>query len=157
MVHPKYGILAGAGVLLIGGIVAIALRGRPVAPVTASDVAGAVAPAAVSSDAVLPSPAIPSDVAPVVPPPQAVPPVPVPAPGTYTMADVAAHATSASCWTTVGGNVYDLTEWAARHPGGPGPITRMCGTDGSVAYTRKHGDAKSAARALTLLKIGTLR
>ena len=56
----------------------------------------------------------------------------------YTLADVAQHATQASCWSAIDGNVYDLTDWIARHPGGPAAIEHICGTDGSSAFDGQH-------------------
>ena len=75
----------------------------------------------------------------------------------YTLAEVQTHNTPASCWAVVSGNVYDLTSWIARHPGGEGSIKRMCGTDGTDSFTRKHGSSPRPASALALLKIGTLK
>lgn len=84
-------------------------------------------------------------------------PSPAPAPDTYTLADVAIHATQADCWSTINGGVYDLTTWIDRHPGGPGKIIGLCGKDGSASFTRKHGEQSRPVSALLLLKIGTLR
>lgn len=77
--------------------------------------------------------------------------------GTYAMADVQAHATLESCWAAIGGDVYDLTTWVGRHPGGPRPIQGLCGTDGTERFTRKHGSSAAPKAALALLKIGTLK
>jgi cytochrome b involved in lipid metabolism len=79
------------------------------------------------------------------------------APGTYAMADVAAHATEANCWSAVNGIVYDLTTWVARHPGGRQRIIGICGIDGSVAFNDQHTGSSKAQSMLVLLKIGTLR
>lgn len=76
---------------------------------------------------------------------------------TYTMQDVEAHNTRADCWSAIGGDVYDLTSWVSRHPGGEEKILRLCGTDGSNAFTRKHGESSRAKSALILLKIGSLK
>lgn len=84
-------------------------------------------------------------------------PVSTPAPNTFTLSDVRAHNSSASCWSIVNGNVYDLTSWIARHPGGERSIKGMCGNDGTAAYSGQHGSSRRPAAALTLLKIGTLR
>lgn len=78
------------------------------------------------------------------------------APGVYTMADIAAHAKPESCWAAINGNVYDLTTWVARHPGGEKPIQSLCGTDATERFTRKHGKTSAAQSALGLLKIGSL-
>jgi cytochrome b involved in lipid metabolism len=75
---------------------------------------------------------------------------------TFSLAEVAAHNTPENCWSTINGSVYDLTTWVSRHPGGPGAIKRLCGADGSAAFTAKHGGSSGAQAALVLLKIGTL-
>lgn len=76
---------------------------------------------------------------------------------TYTMNDIALHASENDCWSAVNGSVYDLTTWISRHPGGARPIVGMCGKDGSSAFERRHGSAPRPQAALILLKIGTLR
>ncbi len=77
--------------------------------------------------------------------------------GMYSLADVQTHNTPANCWSTINGGVYDLTSWISRHPGGPGPIQGMCGTDGTAAFQRQHGSSRQPNAALVLLKIGTLQ
>lgn len=77
-------------------------------------------------------------------------------PGTYSMTDVALHATANDCWSAINGNVYDLTTWVSRHPGGTEAISRLCGTDGSAAFNRKHSGFTAALDTLILLKISTL-
>ena len=81
---------------------------------------------------------------------------PTQTPGTYTSAQVTTHATKSDCWSIVGGNVYDLTSWASRHPGGSSSIVGMCGIDATARFEGKHGGSSSAKAALALLKIGTL-
>ncbi len=75
----------------------------------------------------------------------------------YTMQDVANHKDGASCWTTINGDVYDLTAWIAKHPGGEGAILSICGGDGSVAFNDQHGSNGSPARILASYKIGVLK
>jgi len=76
---------------------------------------------------------------------------------TYTLADVAAHNSQASCWTTIGGSVYDLTTWISQHPGGEGAILSICGIDGTNAFMGQHGDNRRANQTLATFKIGTLK
>ncbi len=78
------------------------------------------------------------------------------APGTYTMAQVAQHATTSSCWTVVNDKVYDVTAWVSQHPGGPDPIGSLCGHDGTSAFTNEHGTERKPNSTLDGYKIGTL-
>lgn len=77
-------------------------------------------------------------------------------PGTYTMADVAAHADASSCWAAIDGNVYDLTAWIAKHPGGPDHILALCGTDATSAFHQQHDDQQRPASELAGFQIGSL-
>lgn len=83
-------------------------------------------------------------------------PTPTPTAGTYTAAQVAAHASGSSCWTSINGNVYDVTRWITQHPGGPEAILSLCGTDGSAAFNAQHGGERRPASELASFKIGTL-
>lgn len=69
-----------------------------------------------------------------------------------TMAAVATHNSTDSCWAVISGAVYDLTSWIANHPGGPDKITALCGTDATAAFTGKHGDPGAGGRPQTRLK-----
>jgi cytochrome b involved in lipid metabolism len=75
----------------------------------------------------------------------------------YSLAEVSAYAVPENCWSVVSGNVYDLTSWVARHPGGENPIKRMCGIDATSSFERKHSNSQNAKAALVLLKIGALK
>jgi cytochrome b involved in lipid metabolism len=74
----------------------------------------------------------------------------------YTLADVAKHTTQSSCWTTIDGNVYDLTAWISQHPGGAAAILSLCGKDGSAAFNAQHGGQARPAAELASFLIGTL-
>ncbi|MCR4333631.1 MAG: cytochrome b5 domain-containing protein [Patescibacteria group bacterium] len=71
-----------------------------------------------------------------------------------TSAEVAAHGSRESCWSTINGNVYDLTSWIPQHPGGEQAILQLCGTDGSGKFNRQHGGAPKQAAVLFGFKIG---
>jgi cytochrome b involved in lipid metabolism len=77
--------------------------------------------------------------------------------GSYTMEEVAKNNTPASCWTTIDGIVYDLTAWINQHPGGDKTILKICGIDGTVAFSRKHGSNMKAQEILKEFKIGVLK
>lgn len=75
---------------------------------------------------------------------------------TYTLDDVAAHATQADCWAAINGNVYDLTQWISAHPGGSDKIIALCGTDGTAAFTGEHGNEGEPNERLSGFQIGVL-
>ena len=74
----------------------------------------------------------------------------------YTMAQVRMHASSESCWTAIAGNVYDLTSWITKHPGGKSAILQLCGTDGTQAFNDQHGGQARPEQELATFKIGAL-
>ena len=76
-------------------------------------------------------------------------PAAVAAPKTYTAAQVAKHSSASSCWTIVGKNVYDVTKYVAKHPGGASVIKAMCGKDGSAMFRGQHAGEQ--------LRVGQLR
>ncbi len=82
--------------------------------------------------------------------------IPAVAPSGYTAAQVAAHASAQSCWTSINGNVYDLTSWINQHPGGSEAILSLCGTDGTKAFMQQHGGQGRPEQELATFKIGAL-
>ncbi|MDO5499162.1 MAG: cytochrome b5-like heme/steroid binding domain-containing protein [Propionibacteriaceae bacterium] len=81
-----------------------------------------------------------------------------PAPGeqTYSLAEVRANDAPESCWAIVDGDVFNLTEWITRHPGGPQRIANLCGTDATQAFANQHGAADRPNTALEQFRIGVL-
>ena len=73
---------------------------------------------------------------------------------TFTAAQVAQNSDATSCWASVDGSVYDLTEWISEHPGGSREIEALCGTDATTAFQRQHGSNAEAQRELAGFKIG---
>lgn len=74
----------------------------------------------------------------------------------YTLSQVKKHNKATDCWTVVGKNVYNLTGWIKKHPGGSGAIVGMCGKNATKAFSAQHGSGGAAGRALSSYKIGTL-
>lgn len=109
-----------------------------------SNVSPAAAPPPQSAPA--PAPASPS--------PQ--PSAPVSGVHTFTMAEVAAHASAASCYSAINGSVYDLTSFINGHPGGSAAIKSLCGVDGTAAFNAQHGGTGKPAQMLASFKIGVL-
>ncbi len=75
----------------------------------------------------------------------------------YTSTEVAQHTTKASCWSMINGNIYDLTSWIPKHPGGEGAILSICGIDGSSAFNGQHGRSSKVANVLVGFKIGVAK
>ena len=74
----------------------------------------------------------------------------------FTMADVKKHSSRADCWAVVDRGVYDLTKWAALHPGGPAIIQSLCGRDATNDFLGKHSNQANPARELANYLIGKL-
>ena len=72
------------------------------------------------------------------------------------MADVAKHNGQTDCWAAIDGDVYDLTQWISRHPGGPDKIIGLCGTDATSAFHNQHDDQARPNTQLAAFKVGTL-
>ncbi|OAL39440.1 hypothetical protein AYO20_01310 [Fonsecaea nubica] len=53
-------------------------------------------------------------------------------------AEVAKHNSRHSCWVIISNNVYDVTDFLADHPGGPGVILRYAGKDATEEYEPIH-------------------
>jgi cytochrome b involved in lipid metabolism len=75
----------------------------------------------------------------------------------YTQAQVAEKNSKASCWTIINGDVYDITSYVPKHPGGEDNITQVCGKDGSQLFAKpmEHKEG-GASNVITEFKIGTL-
>jgi len=56
--------------------------------------------------------------------------------------EISRHRTLESLWIVIDGFVYDVTSWAALHPGGGEALLAVGGTDGSRAF---HAAAHSPA------------
>jgi len=74
-----------------------------------------------------------------------------------TMASVQAHSSPSDCWTVVGGNVYNLTDWINQHPGGAGTIESMCGIDATAAFEAQHGGEGRPNRDLEQFLLGPVQ
>lgn len=57
-------------------------------------------------------------------------------------AEVALHNKPEDAWLIIDGNVYDVTKWAAEHPGGPELLWDVAGKDASRDFEdAAHSDA----------------
>ncbi len=99
----------------------------------------------------------PTTTKPVVTPPVVVTPPPTPTVKSYTMAEIAAANTEANCLTVINGIVYDLTSWISKHPGGDRNILRICGMDGTSAFSGQHGGESKPENTLATFDVGVLK
>jgi len=74
----------------------------------------------------------------------------------YKMSTVRKHHTKSNCWTVIGKNVYKLTSFVKKHPGGQKRIIRLCGKNGTTAFRAQHGTRGRANTVLKRYKIGVL-
>ena len=75
-------------------------------------------------------------------------PTPTPTVVGYTMEQVKANNTAASCWSAIDAVVYNLTNWIPLHPGGSYLIQMLCGTDGSAALDAAAGEGGELLRVV---------
>ena len=138
-------LFACIGVLLVGvvGVGVFMMTKKEALSPTVSEPTPTTAATSSVGQSAEPTPAMPS-------------PKPTQAPGTFTLAQVALHNSSASCYTTINGMVYDVTAWIGRHPGGAQAILSLCGKDGSAAFNDQHGGQRRPEQELASFKIGTL-
>jgi cytochrome b involved in lipid metabolism len=73
-----------------------------------------------------------------------------------TLEEVSKRNSSTSCWSIVYGNVFDLTKWIGKHPGGAEKIRAICGKDGTTSFERQHTGDGGAANQLSNYFIGKL-
>jgi cytochrome b involved in lipid metabolism len=74
----------------------------------------------------------------------------------FNRAQVMTHSTASDCYTIVGTNVYDVTSWITKHPGGKDAILGLCGKDGTEQFSLQHGTSAKAQAALASFLIGTI-
>lgn len=75
----------------------------------------------------------------------------------YTMTEVATANTEEKCWTVINDIVYDLTAFINKHPGGDRNILKICGKDGTSAFTGKHSGQMRPEETLATFDIGILK
>ena len=75
---------------------------------------------------------------------------------TLSFAEVKKHNSKQDCWSIVNGKVYNLTSYVAKHPGGPGVISNICGKDGTNAFANQHGSSSKPNNTLDSFLLGSL-
>lgn len=147
--QAKYLIIAAVVMLVLAGGAFIYLM-PATAPGPDVDITGGNPPAATGT------PNVPPTTTPTSTAPSSAPATMPPTPSGIAMVQVAAHSGSAGCWTVIRGNVYDLTGWISKHPGGQQAILKICGKDGTDTFVGKHGGSQKQEDILATFKIGVL-
>lgn len=65
----------------------------------------------------------------------------------YTREQVACHKRPEDCWIIVDAEVYDVTSWLRRHPGGSDVLQHYGGEDASVSLAFFHNEDHSVTWA----------
>nr|BBL33564.1 fatty acid delta6 desaturase [Gymnachirus melas] len=76
--------------------------------------------------------------------------------GVYTWEEVQSHDSRNDQWLVVDRKVYNITQWARRHPGGFRVISHYAGQDATEAFTAFHPDQAFVQKFLKPLLIGEL-
>nr|XP_061812728.1 acyl-CoA Delta-4 desaturase-like [Nerophis lumbriciformis] len=76
--------------------------------------------------------------------------------GIYTWEEVQSHCRRNDMWLVIQRKVYNVTNWATKHPGGFRVIHHYAGEDATEAFTAFHPDKKFVHRFLKPLLIGKL-
>ena len=73
-----------------------------------------------------------------------------------TLEEVSKNDSATSCWSIIYGNVFNLTKWIGKHPGGAEKIRAICGKDGTNSFERQHNGDGGAANQLSAYFLGKL-
>jgi len=71
-----------------------------------------------------------------------------------TREELALHNTAADCWLEIYGSVYNLTEYAGKHPGGASLITSLAGMEATEQFSNIHNE--KLLQTISYTKIGKL-
>ncbi|XP_003464388.1 fatty acid desaturase 2-like protein FADS2B [Cavia porcellus] len=75
---------------------------------------------------------------------------------TYTWQEIQKHNQDGDQWLVISRKVYDVTEWAHRHPGGPRVLNHYAGEDATDVFRAMHLNLNVVKLYLKLLLIGEL-
>jgi len=71
-------------------------------------------------------------------------------------AEIKSHNKKSDCWSIVNGNVYNLTSFVQKHPGGAAVIANICGKDGTNAFTNQHSTQTKPNNILSSFLLGPI-
>nr|A0A0C5PRW9.1 RecName: Full=Fatty acid desaturase 2; AltName: Full=Acyl-CoA 6-desaturase; AltName: Full=Delta(6) fatty acid desaturase; Short=Fads2 (delta6); AltName: Full=Delta-6 fatty acid desaturase [Tachysurus fulvidraco]AJQ20793.1 fatty acyl Delta6 desaturase [Tachysurus fulvidraco] len=76
--------------------------------------------------------------------------------GVYTWEEVQSHSSRNDQWLVIDRKVYNITQWAKRHPGGIRVISHCCGEDATDAFAAFHPDQRYVRKFMKPLLLGEL-
>ncbi|XP_052237822.1 acyl-CoA 6-desaturase-like [Dreissena polymorpha] len=74
-----------------------------------------------------------------------------------TWSEVQKHVSRDDRWIVVDGEVYDVTHWSRKHPGGSRLIGHYAGQDATEAFSAFHNELDQVRKYLKPLHVGTLK
>ena len=75
---------------------------------------------------------------------------------TLSISEIKTHNSKSDCWSIVNGNVYNLTSYVQKHPGGAAVIANICGKDGTNAFSNQHNTQSKPNNVLSGFLLGPL-
>ncbi|KAK6165628.1 hypothetical protein SNE40_022520 [Patella caerulea] len=75
----------------------------------------------------------------------------------FTWDDIKVHDKRNDKWLVIGGEVYDITRWSRRHPGGSRVISHYAGQDATDAFRAFHNDLNFVKKYMKAIHIGTVK
>ncbi|KAK2917775.1 acyl-CoA 6-desaturase [Channa argus] len=76
--------------------------------------------------------------------------------GVYTWQEVQSHSSRSDQWVVIDRKVYNVTQWAKRHPGGFRVLSHYAGEDATEAFTAFHINPKFVQKYMKPLLVGEL-
>ncbi|KAF7224303.1 acyl-CoA Delta-4 desaturase [Nothobranchius furzeri] len=76
--------------------------------------------------------------------------------GVYTWEEVQKHCSRNDQWLVINRKVYNITQWARRHPGGARVISHYAGEDATEPFSAFHPDLRFVQKFLKPLLVGEL-
>nr|KAG5714734.1 hypothetical protein BaRGS_000222 [Batillaria attramentaria] len=75
---------------------------------------------------------------------------------TYSWNEVKEHSSVQDKWLVIDGQVYNITSWARKHPGGNRVISHYAGQDATDAFRAFHNDLNAVKKYLKPLHLGSV-
>ncbi|KAL8603582.1 hypothetical protein ACOMHN_022534 [Nucella lapillus] len=74
----------------------------------------------------------------------------------YSWSEVQSHTDTKDRWLVIEGQVYNITSWALKHPGGRRVISHYAGQDATDAFRAFHNDLSTVKKYLTPIHVGSV-